>query len=470
MVADESDDNHSGEESDGADFKRKRIKDVEDTVRLDEERRRSKTTADEPRIARDPKAVKCNKKKNAKPKPTPQQREAARKRRKEADRAEVSRKAAELAKESKKLKTQQERSRGLCHLCKKPGHKAIQCTNPICGKCGEPGHRAEHCPEAVCEGCQAHEMEDFKGHLYHVCPYKDINQFCTFCKHTGHEADNCRKPGCKKAARAAAKSAAKPAGPEYDPHRPGAGFVQPEGSQMGLEDFSLDGDVVSHETFEQQCEAEHQRVLLIESRKLKLAHVRESAKKEAAEKFETEKDNPKPRKVKGTPSFGTTAKKIDWDDDDRSEAGDKKSDAKGSSSTSMRSLAVHQASKRAERALKSPLPSVGYRLRADHEQGHNKGRPASVWDIPRSVSSKGKERHHEGDEWGDEEEWHEDDDEEFCSWCGESGHMWEDCPEKDAASGADSTDSSVPLRDWDDRRVQEGWLQGCAIDRAIRSR
>ena len=119
--------------------------------------------------------------------------------------------------------------------------------------------------------------------------------------------------------------------PEYDPLRPGAGFVQPDGAQVGLEDFSLDGEVVTDEMFQQQCEAEHQRVLLIESRRLELEHVRESAKKEAAEKFATKTEtSPKPRKVKGTPAFGATTKKIDFDDDDaRSGADDKKSGAKG---------------------------------------------------------------------------------------------------------------------------------------------
>ena len=125
----------------------------------------------------------------------------------------------------------------------------------------------------------------------------------------------------------------------------------------------------------------------------------------------------------------------------------------------MRSLAVHQASKRAEKALKSPLPSMGYRVREDHDKGHNKGRPASVWDFPRSVPSKGKERRHEEDEWGDEEEWLEDKEEKYCSWCGEAGHMLEDCPEYDAASDAESTDSSVPLRDWD-KEMKEAGFEG----------
>ena len=110
-VDDESDDDRSGEESDNANFKR-RYKHVEDSVRLDEERRRSLTTADEPKTDKDPAAVKRNKEKDAEPKPTAKQREAAKKRRKEEERAEVSRKAAELEKEKKKLKRQQERSRG----------------------------------------------------------------------------------------------------------------------------------------------------------------------------------------------------------------------------------------------------------------------------------------------------------------------------------------------------------------------
>ena len=128
-----------------------------------EERRRSKTTADEPTIDKDPEVVKRNKKAAAKPKPTAKQREASKKRQQEADRAEVSRKAAELKKHEKKPKLQQERNQGVCHLCKQPGHKANQCTNPIWSKCGEPGHRAEHCWEAACEGCEAHKMEVFKG-------------------------------------------------------------------------------------------------------------------------------------------------------------------------------------------------------------------------------------------------------------------------------------------------------------------
>ena len=164
-------------------------------------------------------------------------------------------------------------------------------------------------------------------------------------------------------------------------------------------------------------------------------------------------------------------KKINYDDDERSDDDDRKSDTKGPSSRSMRSLAVHQASKRAEKALKSPLPSMGYRVREDHDKGHNKGRPASVWDFPRSVPSKGKERRHEEDEWGDEEEWHEDEDEEYCLWCGTSGHMWGDCPEhKDAESDAESTDSSVPLRGWDDVFKKDGFEGVPSVDRAIRSR
>ena len=303
----ESDGNHSGDESDRVDFKRSRDKHVEDTARRDEERRRSKMTADEARIAKDPEAVKRNKERDAEPKPTPKQKEAVKKRRKNEDRAEVSRKAAELAKEKEKLKTQQEQSRGLCHSCKKPGHKASQCPHPICSKCGEPGHRPEHCPEAICEGCQAHEMEDHTGHLYHVCPYKDINPFCTFCKGTGHESDTCPKPGCKRAARVAAKSAAKPAVPKYNPNQPGLGFEQPDGAEFGLEDFSMDGEAMTDEMFQQQCEAKRQRVLLIESRKLTLEQVRESARKEAPEKHAIKlKDSPKPPKVKGTPTFGST--------------------------------------------------------------------------------------------------------------------------------------------------------------------
>ena len=58
--------------------------------------------------------------------------------------------------------------------------------------------------------------------------------------------------------------------------------------------------------------------------------------------------------------------------------------------------------------------------------------------------------YHEASEWGDEDEWHADKEEEYCSYCGEPGHMWEDCPDRGSASDAESTDSSVPLRDWDE--------------------
>ena len=63
---------------------------------------------------------------------------------------------------------------------------------------------------------------------------------------------------------------------------------------------------------------------------------------------------------------------------------------------------------------------------------------------------------HEEDEWRDDEEWHEDDgddgdDEEvYCTWCASSGHMWKDCPGRDPDSDADSTNLSVPLRDWEE--------------------
>ena len=338
-------DEESDAEPDKHDFKR-RSKRKDDSRDSDEERRRSRTVADEPRIGkpnlRDPKAVQRNKENDAKPKPTEEQREAAKKRRKKEEMAEVSKKAALLKKEEAKQKEQQERKAGQCHLCKKIGHKAKDCPNPICRNCGEPGHHAERCPEAICDGCKAWGMDEeaCKGHLYKVCPFVQ-NEYCTFCRQTGHKSDNCPKPGCKNTARVAAKSAPK-AAPGYDPNQPDAGFERPAGAQVGLEDYLLEGEEVTDEMFKQQCEAEHQCVFLIESRKLEMEHVRESARKEAAEKYAAKSANasPKPRKAKSIPASGSTTKKIDFvDDKAHSEADDDKSDAKGSATTSIPNLA-----------------------------------------------------------------------------------------------------------------------------------
>ena len=140
---------------------------------------------------------------------------------------------------------------------------------------------------------------------------------------------------------------------------------------------------------------------------------------------------------------------------------DSMSDTKGPSDKALlkhirseRNLAVHQANKRAEKALKSPLQSLGYRVREGHDNGHSRGRPATVWDIPRSLPPKGKERRHEEDEWGDDEEWHEDDgddgddEEAYCTWCAMSGHIWKDCPDRDADRDGDSYRlEHVPLRE-----------------------
>ena len=71
------------------------------------------------------------------------------------------------------------------------------------------------------------------------------------------------------------------------------------------------------------------------------------------------KGSPKPLKAKGPKVSDPTKKKLDfYAVGDGSEA-----DAGESPAKSMKGLAVHQASMAAEKAMKSPLPSVGFNLR-----------------------------------------------------------------------------------------------------------
>ena len=99
----------------------------------------------------------------------------------------------------------------------------------------------------------------------------------------------------------------------------GLGFVQPAGADIGLEDFSMGDEAMTDEMFQQQCRDEREQVLLSETRKLTLEEVRESARKEAAERHALKlKDSLGLSKSKSTRTFGSTKKKIDYDVDDRS--------------------------------------------------------------------------------------------------------------------------------------------------------
>jgi hypothetical protein len=115
------------------------------------------------------------------------------------------------------------------------------------------------------------------------------------------------------------------------------------------------------------------------------------------------KGSPKSPKSKVTRTYGSTKKKLvdDYEVDERSDGDNDESDQAFSDKVfspsdkallrhirSERHLAVLQGTKRAEMALKSPLPPMGYRVREDHENGHKRGRPATVWDVARPLPSK----------------------------------------------------------------------------------
>ena len=328
-------------------------------------------------VTRDPKQVERNKKAAAEPQPTPEEKEAARKRKKEKEKAELERKAAELKKQEKKRmrKKTQERFDGVCHMCKQTGHIARHCPNPICSECGE-GHHAEHCLKQECEGCIAYEITGFQGHIYHNCPFRAENPFCTFCKHRGHEISDCRDPCCKKAKIAAAtKEAAEkaaehdaepPGGGEYDPNRPGLGFKPAAGASLdiGLGDFDL--DALTDEQFQEYLNEKEAKVYRSESRKLAVERVVASAKKKAAAE---EKASPKSK------GYGSTKRMLDYEDDEGSATDQEESDGeeslnktptahgRDSISRSQRSPAIHQGRMRAEQALRSPLPSSGFQVR-----------------------------------------------------------------------------------------------------------
>ena len=115
-------------------FKR-RIDRGEDELRRASEREKSKTCADEPAITKSSEKVERRKKEASQPKPTAAERKAAKEKERQADRAVIAKKATELKKKEKKRKQTEEYLAGVCHMCKKEGHIAINCPNPICSKC-----------------------------------------------------------------------------------------------------------------------------------------------------------------------------------------------------------------------------------------------------------------------------------------------------------------------------------------------
>ena len=80
----------------------------------------------------------------------------------------------------------------------------------------------------------------------------------------------------------------------------------------------------------------------------------------------------------------------------------------------------------------------------------------SVWDTPPPVPPKA-DRWHEGEEWVEEEDgWYADEESEYCTHCGEAGHMRTACPYDGSASDASSADSGMPLRDINDELEKAG--------------
>ena len=301
-MADSENAESDGSEGDSSPHPRRRINRGEDELRQASEREKSKTCADEPKITKSSDKIERRKKADSQPKPTAEEQKAAKTKVRQADRAATAEKAAELKKQDKKRKQTQEYFAGVCYMCKKEGHIARDCPNPICSNCGE-GHHVEHCPKIKCQGCIAYKMKDdqgrstAQGHRYWKCPFRAEHPFCTFCKNKGHEIDACTAPGCKRASKAAAEREATERAADavheelisddYDPNNPSLGLVLAPKAAMGASQVDINIDAMTDEDFEQHLAELAAQQCKSEERKLRVEQVLASAKKTAAAKLKS---------------------------------------------------------------------------------------------------------------------------------------------------------------------------------------
>ena len=440
-----------GSEGDSSPLPRRRINRGEEELRQASEREKSKTVADEGKITKSSDGVERKKKADSQPKTTAAEKKAAKTKVRQADRAVIAKQAADLKKQNKKRKQTQEYFAGVCYMCKKEGHIARDCPNPICSNCGE-GHHLEHCPQIKCLGCIAYKTKDdegqltAQGHWYWNCPYRAERPFCTFCKSKGHEITACTASGCKKASKAAAEREATERAADsvnadlisedYDPNEPGLGFDPAPRAPGGASEVDINHDAMSEADFEQYLADLAAKEYKSEERKLRIEQALVSAKKEAAanlgKSLKTKRDE--------------TTKTLNFKDNEMSESDQDESDAEQpaekplSDHESQRRLIVKQGLRMTVQALESPLPPRGVRVQSLGTPGYSAGKPASHWDPkPRKDSRHGKESVDDG--WKEDHEAGYDDSEMYCTTCGEEGHMWYDCPlRKDG--GADSHSSS----------------------------
>ena len=333
-------------------------------------------------------------------------------------------------------------------MCKKEGHIARDCPNPICSNCGE-GHHVRHCPAIICQGCIAYKMKDdegrstAQGHLYWRCPFRAQNPFCTFCRNKGHEITSCTAKGRKRAAKVAAEQEAadraaeavheEPDNDDYDPNNPSAGLVLPVGSNL---------DAMTDEDFEQHLADLEAQECKSEKRRLRVEQVLASAKKQAAAEL---KITPKPRR-------DSTTKKLNYENDVRSVSEQDESDAEKPAERSptdresQKRLVVEQALRTTEKVVSSPLPSRGFGAQTDRALGRKAGKPATHWDAQPEEEPKDRRDKDHGDDGSreDGEIEGDDDDELYCTICHAFDHIWSDCPYEHDDDGT-SSDSSLPL-------------------------
>ncbi|KAK8811492.1 hypothetical protein WA158_003226 [Blastocystis sp. Blastoise] len=77
----------------------------------------------------------------------------------------------------------------ICHICKKPGHKAIDCplkqSKQCCFLCGEPGHESKRCPHRICNKCHC------VGHNASSCKNTNSHKYCYTCGSKLHSSKEC---------------------------------------------------------------------------------------------------------------------------------------------------------------------------------------------------------------------------------------------------------------------------------------